>query len=70
MTEPFERETEKDGSLALSVVVPILNEEENLELLCPRLTKVMDSLQESYEILFVDDGSSDDLHTVLRRLAS
>ena len=43
----------------ISVVIPIYNEEENLALLYDELTGVMQSLDCSYEILFVDDGSTD-----------
>ena len=47
------------SSLKFSVVIPAFNEEENLEVLYTRLTRVMGSLGEPYEIVFVDDGSTD-----------
>ena len=43
----------------LTVVVPFLNEEENLPLLYGRLCKVMETQPERLEMLFVDDGSTD-----------
>src|SRR5712692_4053256 len=43
----------------LSVVVPVHNEEENLDLLVHRVTEVLDSTGMKFELLFVDDGSSD-----------
>ena len=43
----------------ISVVVPIFNEEENVPLLCEKLNEVMSSLPKSYEIVLIDDGSSD-----------
>ncbi len=43
----------------LSVVVPVHNEEENLDLLVRRVTEVLDSTGMKFELLFVDDGSSD-----------
>ena len=43
-----------------SVVVPVFNEEENLELLYHRLSKVLENLCQDHEIIFVDDGSTDD----------
>ena len=43
----------------ISIVIPLYNEEENVQELYRSLTKVLNTLQESYEILFVDDGSSD-----------
>lgn len=59
----------KPGSnLKLSVVIPVFNEEENLEILYTRLTKVMESLGGAYEIIFVDDGSTDSSFQILRDL--
>ncbi len=45
--------------MSLSVVIPVYNEEENIPVLYERLKKVLESLGEEYEIIFVDDGSSD-----------
>jgi glycosyltransferase involved in cell wall biosynthesis len=42
-----------------SVVVPVYNEVENLDLLFDRVLSVMDDQEESYELLAVDDGSTD-----------
>ncbi|MCU0291370.1 MAG: glycosyltransferase family 2 protein [Thermoanaerobaculaceae bacterium] len=54
----------------LSVVVPVFNEVENIPELHRRLTKVLQELVESYEILFVDDGSSDRSWAAIHVLAS
>jgi len=43
----------------ISVVVPVYNEEENVPLLHQAIRNVLDKLKRPYEILFVDDGSSD-----------
>jgi undecaprenyl-phosphate 4-deoxy-4-formamido-L-arabinose transferase len=43
----------------VSVVIPVYNEQENLEALFTRLTAVMDSLGRPFEILFTNDGSRD-----------
>ncbi len=43
----------------ISVVIPLLNEEESLEELHDWITKVMQSTTFSYEIIFIDDGSTD-----------
>ena len=43
----------------LTVVVPFLNEEDNLPVLYERLVKAMEGQPESWELLFVDDGSTD-----------
>ncbi|MCX8116824.1 MAG: glycosyltransferase family 2 protein [Desulfobacterota bacterium] len=56
--------------LELSVVVPVFNEEENLPLLIPRLSKVLNSLGLGYEMIFVDDGSSDRSREVLKEMVS
>lgn len=51
-----------------SVVIPVYNERDNLELLLNSLTEVMDSLQKEYEIICVNDGSRDGSDEVLRAL--
>src|SRR5437764_14491004 len=52
----------------LSVIVPILNEEGNLAELYRRTTAALAGLGRSYELIFVDDGSSDGTFSVLERL--
>lgn len=46
-------------NIELSVVVPVYNEEANLDYLCERLESVLNSLEVSYEIVCVNDGSRD-----------
>ena len=43
----------------LSVVVPVFNEEENVDTLCGRLLPVLRALALPFEVVFVDDGSRD-----------
>jgi glycosyltransferase involved in cell wall biosynthesis len=43
----------------VSIVAPVYNEKENVELLCSRLHEALRKLNKSYEILLVDDGSTD-----------
>ena len=43
----------------ISVVIPLYNEEENVQELCRCLVEVLNAMHESYEILFIDDGSTD-----------
>ena len=50
----------------LSVVIPVYNEGENLESLFIRLTAVLDWIGRSYEIVFCNDGSSDNSIVLLR----
>jgi len=52
----------------LSVVVPVYNEEGNLPLLIPKLEEVLKGLGQLYEILFVDDGSSDGSRRILKEM--
>ena len=53
----------------LSIVIPLLNEEESLEELHDWIARVMESNQFSYEILFIDDGSTDQSWNVIEKLA-
>ncbi len=52
-----------------SVVIPVYNEEENLQALYERLVKVLLSLSVDYEIIFVDDCSTDHSLSIIRKLA-
>jgi polyisoprenyl-phosphate glycosyltransferase len=52
----------------LSIVIPVYNEEDVLPLLAKRLRPVADRLDTTYEVLAVDDGSSDATPVVLQRL--
>ncbi|HTF06828.1 MAG TPA: glycosyltransferase family 2 protein, partial [Asanoa sp.] len=54
---------------ALSVVVPMFNEEGVLPLLAERLRAVLDGLAEPYEVVAVDDGSTDATPVALRGLS-
>jgi glycosyltransferase involved in cell wall biosynthesis len=53
-----------------SVVVPVYNEEGNVEALVGRVVPVMERLAEPFEILFVDDGSKDRTPEILRKIAA
>ncbi|CAK0742318.1 Uncharacterized glycosyltransferase sll0501 [Gammaproteobacteria bacterium] len=52
----------------LSVVVPLLNEANNLELLYQRLSTVLEQEEVTFELIFVDDGSNDNSLAVIRQL--
>ena len=45
--------------MQLSIVIPLLNEEESLTELYNCIVSVMQSNSYSYEIIFIDDGSTD-----------
>ncbi len=53
----------------ISVVIPLLNEEESLNELHDWIVKVMQSNRYSYEILFVDDGSTDNSWKIIEALS-
>jgi glycosyltransferase involved in cell wall biosynthesis len=55
-------------SLDLSIVIPVYNEAGSLPILIPEITDVLQQLGCRYEIVAVDDGSSDDSVDVLRDL--
>lgn len=52
----------------ISVVIPLLNEEESLPELTEWIERVMNANHYSYEIIFVDDGSTDDSWKVINEL--
>ena len=52
----------------LSIIIPLLNEEESLEELFSRIDKVCTSHHLSYEIWFVDDGSTDLYWSIIENL--
>jgi len=56
---------EKDKNLQISIVVPFYNEEDNIEELYEQLTRVLKGLGVSYELIFIDDGSTDRSHDIL-----
>lgn len=54
----------------ISFVVPVFNEEESLEAFYEELTRVIPELTKEYEIIFIDDGSTDSSLTILKHLES
>ena len=54
-----------EATIKYSIVVPFFNEQENIPPLYMKLTEVMDSIGEPYELVFVDDGSRDSTFRVL-----
>ncbi len=56
--------------MSLSVVIPLYNEEENIRLLHERLKPVLERLGMEYEIIYVDDGSTDNTLSLLEKIQS
>jgi len=54
----------------LSVVVPIYNEEENIPILHARVSEALSAARLDYELILVDDGSSDNSYPALKLLAA
>ncbi|GGD58913.1 glycosyltransferase family 2 protein [Muriicola marianensis] len=56
--------------MSLSIVIPLLNEEESLKELHDWIASVMLSNRFSYEVIFIDDGSTDGSWEIITRLAA
>ncbi len=52
----------------LSIVVPCYNEQESIHACHEKLTEVLGALKESYEIVYVDDGSRDQTPVLLEQI--
>ncbi|MEO3944514.1 glycosyltransferase family 2 protein [Gorillibacterium sp. CAU 1737] len=55
-----------EGTLKYSIVIPVYNEEEVIHETYRRLQNVMDTTGESYELIFVNDGSRDRTAEILK----
>ncbi|HOE10531.1 MAG TPA: glycosyltransferase family 2 protein [bacterium] len=60
---------ESSGSVDISVVIPVFNEEQSLTPLHAALVAALEPLGRAYEVLYIDDGSTDRSLDVLRELA-
>lgn len=54
----------------VSIIVPVKDEAENVEILAEELTSVMDLQQWSWECIWIDDGSTDGTLSILEQIAS
>lgn len=54
----------------LSVIVPVLNEEESLDQLWDEISATADHAVERYEVIFIDDGSTDGSWRAINRLST
>lgn len=62
------RKKDENEQPEISVLIPLYNEEESLTELHQKLTDVCSKLKKSYEIVFIDDGSSDNSYQVLENI--
>ena len=60
---------EASFDLPLSVIIPVFNEEENIKLLHERLILSLSGLGSDYEVIYVDDGSTDASFNLLQNVA-
>ena len=56
-------------TIQVSIVIPVFNEEESAELLCTRLHDALSTINRTYEIILIDDGSTDRTWEILTRMA-
>ena len=66
---PQDAQNQSVKSASVSVVVPVFNELENTPLMYEELTSVMQNCGREYELVFVDDGSTDGTRDRLKELA-
>ena len=53
----------------LSIIIPLLNEQESLPELHQWIVRVMTTNNYSYEVIFIDDGSTDDSWKIIEQLS-
>ena len=62
------REASSSQKVALSIVVPVMNEEQSVRPLFQKLSDQLNLLDQNYEVIFVDDGSTDNTFRELKTL--
>jgi glycosyltransferase involved in cell wall biosynthesis len=66
----YEISSPKSEECFLSVVIPVYNEEPNVRTLHQELSMVLSGMSVDYEIIYVDDGSTDDSFSILQEIAA
>ncbi len=59
----------KNESIFLSIIIPVYNESETIEICYKELLKVFSLFEDNFEIIFIDDGSKDDSANIIKRIA-
>src|SRR5436309_13498523 len=57
-----------EQKVAISIVIPVMNEEQSIAILFEKLSTQLDALDKTYEVIFVDDGSTDNTFAELKKL--
>ena len=57
-----------NNQIKYSIVIPIFNEEEIIEELWRQLSSVLSKINAYYEVIFIDDGSSDGSYSLLKQI--
>jgi glycosyltransferase involved in cell wall biosynthesis len=65
--EALEPESEAKA-VAISFVIPVMNEQQSIAILFEKLAAQLDKLGQTYEVIFVDDGSTDNTFKELTKL--
>ncbi|TAM81694.1 MAG: glycosyltransferase [Acidobacteria bacterium] len=61
---------EKQRTARYSIVIPLFNEEDNLRPLYTKVVEIMDAVGDTYQVVFVDDGSVDKTFDLLREICA
>jgi glycosyltransferase involved in cell wall biosynthesis len=67
-SRPPSGEQQSSSRTMVSVVIPLLNEEESLRELAEQLKNSLQRITQNYEVIFIDDGSTDGSFKVLREI--
>ncbi|CUJ51759.1 TPA: glycosyltransferase family 2 protein [Pseudomonas aeruginosa] len=69
LVESWRPESQRESKIELSIVIPLYNEYEVITMMHERLSAVLASLDISYQLVLIDDGSRDGTPNMLNRLA-
>src|SRR5262245_36084620 len=64
------RASSRGAYMDVSLIVPVFNEQDNVQLLHEEISAAMKGIPRPYELLFIDDGSRDATWSRLEELAS
>lgn len=70
LLKPVEELEQKSDRIEISVLLPVYNEQDNITRLSVSLTDALEKLSRSYEVIYVDDGSTDQSLAKLREVGA